>query len=268
MGRRFTFYFLLFTLYSLLFTIFAGCSKPTYPKDKLSEAAQKILKKEYDLNGSVKLVGSTLYLEVNLPELVSTEKDLPKKIFKKLEGAILTIVRISLSSDANIATLVTIARADDYDFCVRIIQRLEDIKHFLYLKISKADYEDRLILEILSYSKLDYRDITLKEFVARLIVSQYNMLLKTNPFLSGLLNNVSLEFSNLTDDFLVITANSLRTDISTAIKKFFEGILTKSYIGTLKKYSVLNFPKSIKIVDKNRVSVSVIPVDKDSGKGK
>ncbi|MFH0948480.1 MAG: hypothetical protein V1833_05735 [Elusimicrobiota bacterium] len=237
---------------------FTGCSKPTYPKDKLSESTQKILKKEYNLDGKIKLVGATLYLEVDLPELISTEKDLPGKILKKLNGAILTIVRISLSSDAKIDTLITVAKVKDYDFCVRIIQRLDDIKGLLYLKISKSDYEDRSILEMLPYSGLNYTDLTLKEFAARLLVSQYNMLLKTNPFVSALLNNVSLEFSNFTEDSIVLVTGSSQINLTASIKKFFEKILIKSYLDILKKYDIFNFPESIKIMDKNYTSVLVI----------
>jgi len=248
------FFILLFSIhYSLITVFFTGCSKPTYPKNKLEISAKKILKKEYNLDCSLKLVGKTLYMEVKLSDMLSTEKNLPEKVIKKLHGAILTIVRISLSSDAKIDTLVTVAKVENYDFCVRIIQRLDDIKHFLYLKISKSDYEERLILEMLPYSKLDHKELTLKEFVARLIVSQHNMLLKTNPFLSGLLNNVSLEFNNLTDNSLTVIANSLQPNLSTPVKEFFEKILIKSYLDVLKKYSVFNFPESIKIVDRNRV---------------
>ncbi|MFH1540931.1 MAG: hypothetical protein ABID79_03655 [Elusimicrobiota bacterium] len=247
---------ILYFTFCILF--FTGCSKPTYPKDKLSEATQKILKKEYNLDSSVKLVGSTLYLEINLPELISIEKNLPKKIFKKIEDALLTIVRISLSSDAKISTLVTVAKTQDYDFCVRIIQRLEDIKALLYLKISRSDYEERLILEILPYSKLNYRDLTLDEFAARLIVSQYNILLKINPFLSGLLDNALLEFNNLANGSLIIMVNSSQINISITVKKFFEKILVKSYLSVLKKYDILDFPKSIKIIDKNKIEIMII----------
>ncbi len=254
--------FLLFTFYSLLFTNLVGCSKPTYPKEKLSESTKKILKKEYGLDGSVKLIGKTLYLEIELAELVSIEKDLPKKVMKKIQGAVLTIVRISLSSDAKIDFLVTIAKAKNYDFCIRIIQRLEDIKSYLYLKISRSDYEDRLTVEMLPYSKLKYTDFTLKEFVARLIISQYNMLLKSNPFVSALLNNVSLEFSNLTEDFLIIVANN---NISDSIKSLFETIVSKSYTDIIKKYKFFNFPASIQIIDKDKNNIMTIkPVASDS----
>ena len=246
---------LLLTAYFLLLTCFFGCSKPSYPKEKLSESAQKILKKEYNLDGKVKLVGKTLYLEIELPELISTEKELPKKVFKKIQGAVLTIVRISLSSDAKIDFLVTIAKAKYYDFCVRIIQRLDDIKSYLYLRISRSDYEDRLILEMLPYSSVEYIDFTLEEFVARLIVSQYNMLLKSNPFVSAILNNVSLEFNTITDNALVIVADNY---LNASIKELFESIISKSYFDVIKKYNLLNFPDSIEIVDKNNTKILTI----------
>jgi len=234
-----------------IFFFFPSCSKPSYPKEKLQEAAKKILKKEYNLDGSLKLVGRTLYLEIELPELFSTQKDIPKKVFKKLQGAVLTIVRISLSSDAKIDTLVTIAKVKDYDFCVRIIQRLQDIKDFIYLKISKADYEDRLVFEMLPKSKINYNDLSIKEFVARLIVSQYNMLLKINPFLGAVLNNMSMEFQSMTNNSLIIIADSFQPSITDNVKELIQEILVKSYSDVLKKYNVFDFPQSIKIINRN-----------------
>lgn len=247
-----------FTFYYLLFSVLTGCSKPTYPKDKLSESVQKILKKEYNLDGSVKLVGCTLYLEVELPELLSTEKELLKKVIKKIQGAVLTVVRVSLSTDAKIDTVVTIAKVENYDFCIRIIQRVEDIKHFLYLKISKSDYEERLILETLPCSRLVYKDLTLEEFVARLIVSHYNMMLRTNPFLSSFLNNVLLELDSLTDDYLVLIAPLAQMSLSPHVRGLCQRILLKSYFNILKKYDVLNFPKLIKVVNKNKTEILII----------
>ena len=77
-------FILLFSIhYSLITVFFTGCSKPTYPKNKLEISAKKILKKEYNLDCSLKLVGKTLYMEVKLSDMLSTEKNLPEKVIKK-----------------------------------------------------------------------------------------------------------------------------------------------------------------------------------------
>lgn len=242
-------------LFYVIVVCLSSCSKPSYPKEKLSDSTKKVLKKEYNLDGSVKLIGKTLYLEIELSELTSAEKDLYKEILKKIQGAVLTTVRISLSSDAKIDFLVTIAKVKHYDFCIRIIQRLEDIKNYLYLKISKSDYEDRIIFEMFPYSKIKYIDFTLEEFVARLIISQYNMLLKSNPFISALLNNVSLEFYKITGNFLIIVANN---NISNSIKELFEKIILKSYQKITTKYKMVKLPNLIEIVDENKNNVLTI----------
>jgi len=244
------FYFKIFFLFLIFLTVLnTGCKKVSYPKDKIEESTVKILKKEYKLDGRAKLVGNTLYLDIELPELFSVEEteNLPKKVLKKLQGAVLTVVRISLSSDAKIDFVVTIAYAKDYDFCVRIIERIKDIKDFLYMRISRSNYEQRLILEMLPYSKITYDNITLKEFAARLMVSRYNMTLKSNPFVAALLNNTMLEFRFISGDMLVLMANNYV--VGTGINDLFKSLIEKYYKEVIEKYSLITFPPVIRVED-------------------
>ena len=44
--------------------------------------------------------------------------------------------------------MVLVVSEPTFKLHLRIIEKLDDIKAFLYQKISKADYEDRLVLEI------------------------------------------------------------------------------------------------------------------------
>ena len=72
-----------------------GC-KATYNKSTIAESVQKLIKKEYNLDGRAKLEGETLYLEVNLEGLVSTEQKILADMLKKVQGAALVITRVSL----------------------------------------------------------------------------------------------------------------------------------------------------------------------------
>ncbi|MFN3550980.1 MAG: hypothetical protein ACK4WJ_04150, partial [Endomicrobiia bacterium] len=120
--------FIIITIFFVLFLF--SCKKPSYPKDQLEQAAKKILKKERNLDCNLKLIEETIYLEIEIPkeELISEEKTYLTKALKKIEAASLTVVRLSLSTDAKINFLVSIAKVKDFDFCIRIIQRLQDIK--------------------------------------------------------------------------------------------------------------------------------------------
>lgn len=243
--------------FTMLFTLYS-CKKVSYPKDKIEESAIKILKKDYKLDGKAKYVENTLYLEIELPELFSPEvENLTKKALEKLQGAVMTVVRISLSSDAEIDFVVTIAKIKDYNFCVQIIERIRDVKDFLYLKISRSNYEKRLIMELVPYDSITYKNITLKEFVARLIVSRYNMILKTNPFLAALLNNTTLEFKLISGDLMVLVASNY---VSNGVADLFRSILEKYYIEVVENYKLITFPPVLKIEDiKNNEIMTFIP---------
>ncbi len=78
---------------------------------------------------------------------------------------------------------------------IRIIETLQDIKDYLYQRISRGDYEGRLVMEIdigqdgaiiISSNK----EMTMEEFVGRLVISQYNMVLKEQPFLKHSLKQI------------------------------------------------------------------------------
>lgn len=257
----------------VLFLIFAfqinfiSCTKPSYPKEKLEESAQKLLKKEYKLDSKVKLVGATLFLEVELSELFLTTEveNLTKKVIKKLEGAILAAVRVSLSTDAKVNFVVVIAKAKEYDFCLRIIEQIQDIKDYLYMRISRGDYEKRMVLEFMPYSKVKYENLTLDEFVSRLIVARYNMTLKTNPFLGALFNNVSIELKEMTKDTLILKTNGVIPEETTTL---LEELLYKFYIDTSKKYNLKNRYEKLVITNNSGKKIFSLNFTKFAGKNK
>jgi hypothetical protein len=134
-------------LLSLCFLGLTAC-KPSYPRDSVPQAVQKIIKKEYNLDGKATLSGETLYLEVRLNGLLTTDPKRLGGLMKKVQGAVIAVTRVSLSSDARIKYMVVSTRDSSWRLGLRIIQRVEDVKGYLYQRISRSDYEDRLILEI------------------------------------------------------------------------------------------------------------------------
>jgi len=370
------FYFIaVFTLMGIL--AFSGC-KASYPKSSVTESIQDLIKKEYDINGRAKLTGDTLYLDVSLEGLVSPEQKVVTDILKKIQGASLVITRVSLSSDAKIKFMILVASEPTFNLHLRIIQKLDDVKAFLYQKISKADYEDRLVLEIeknddvdgilnngpfpyrtdeidvesarqellnddkvsvlliqktcrtkeavgsLDESQLvaafnevldmpdlyklvdqdalqfdpnrsallkkiierlngppepadvrtvnrailfkiyphtlakthtnateENREIGMKEFVGRLIVSQVNMITRSNPFLAVTLGNVQLRYIDFTEDELTIGVSN---GISKTVTPFFEVMISSQSLKISKKYAGWG-PKKIRLMGNDNQSI-------------
>jgi hypothetical protein len=242
---------------------FAGCS-PSYPKGKITESVSSVIKKEYNLDGKAKLVGETLFLDVNLSGLITTEPKILTSILKKIQGAVLAITRVSLSSDARIKFMVVTATDPSWKINVRIIQRLEDVKGYLYQRISRSDYEDSLILEINQKSDENssapntfeqIQEMDTREFLGRLIVSNINMLGRSNPFLSIVLGNSQLKFTGITDNELVISIDSI---ISPQVTPLFEEILVQKTGKLLRRFNGYQL-KKIKVMDPSKTLLIEVP---------
>lgn len=232
---------------------FSGCG-PSYPKDSVTVSIEKLLKKEFKLIGHAKIIGETVYLEVILTGLVSTEQKVLTEILKKVQGAALIITRVSLSSDAKISNMVLVVSEPRFGLNLRIIQRLDDIKGFLYQKISKQDYEERLVLEIepagekpytLESEMLKNGDIGAREFTGRLIVSQINMLSRSNPFLAVVLGNTQLKYIDFRGDELVVGVSNT---VAKTMMPFFEDII-RSQAQKIAKKNLVAGPLRIKLMD-------------------
>lgn len=241
--------------------VLAGCA-PSYPKDSVPVSIEKLLKKEYKLEGHAKIVGETVYLKVDLAGLISPEQKVLTDILKQVQGAALVITRVSLSSDAKIKNMVLVVSEPKFDLNLRIIQRLDDIKGFLYQRISKQDYEERLILEIEPGENKLYtlegeaavsRDIDANEFTGRLIVSQINMLSRSNPFLAVVLGNTQLRYIDFKDDELIV---GISNSIAKPIMPFFGDIVNSQTLKILKKRIGLA-PKRIRVIDGNNQSTVI-----------
>ena len=193
----------------LLAFVFAGC-KPSYPKKDLIGSVRDLFRKELGVEVDTQLSGRTIYVAFEIEKLVTKNLELPKDATDKLESAMLSISRIALSTDADIK--YTVIEANDFALGIRIelVRKMQDLKDLFYWKISKPDFDERLILEVVKISddygrsavssapsrgaadvfageKSLWHDLSLPEFMGRLVASRINMGVRTNPFLSILL---------------------------------------------------------------------------------
>lgn len=209
--------------------LLAGCA-PSYPKAKVTDAVERLILKEYGLAGKARLVGTTLYLEVVMPGLTTTESKQLSKVLEKVQGAALAVTRVSLSSDAKIEYLVLQVRDPMRRIALNIIQRLDDVKGALYQRYSRADQDERIIIEFEgrdesaqegpseAEASVD-RELTLREFVGRLVVAQINMLSRSNPFLGIIIGEYRLKFESFVDDEIVARISKVPAEDHLALFK-------------------------------------------------
>jgi hypothetical protein len=145
-----------------------------------------------NVEAQARLAGKTLYVSFEIQNMVTASFDLPKEVTDNLESAMLSISRIALSTDAKID--FTVIEAEDLSWGVEtiLIRRMQDLKDLFYWRISKSDFDERLILETRKIpagekpAGKDWRDISLPEFMSRLVASRISLGTKANPILNVL----------------------------------------------------------------------------------
>lgn len=196
----------------LPFFLFSACGQ-TYPKGNLVESVQKLFRKELGVEVRTQLAGKTLYVSFQIKNLMTKNFELPREVTDKLQDAMVSISRIALSTDAEIHFTVVEARDVSWGIQINLIRRTQDLKDLYYWRISKTDFDERLVLETKkvpadSTSSADrvspsrvadrsadkpasseekWHDLTLPEFMGRWVASRISMGTLSNPFLNVLL---------------------------------------------------------------------------------
>lgn len=132
----------------LLFVAIFVCScAPTYPKENLIEGIKDLVLKETGRKCEVYKFDSTIYLDMEMDELISTKNEVVNEAIKALQNAVFAITRVSLSSDAEIKIMVISAFDPNYQVLLRMYQNIDDVKSYFYQRISRGDYEQRQLIE-------------------------------------------------------------------------------------------------------------------------
>jgi hypothetical protein len=190
----------------------------TYKKENLTQDLEKLVKREAGQESKAYIVGKTLYLDIQVNGLnpLVAEREAFAKAFNKLKIAGGDIARVVLSSDSDIKFMVVNASDPTYTILIRLVQNIDDTKNHFYMRISKSDYESRVLMEIFEYSIADIirdkHDISQDEFIGRLIVSKLNALqivgnvqyvaVRNKILFLILLENVNVKNISLIENFL------------------------------------------------------------------
>lgn len=111
---------------------------------------------------------------------------------ERLYDTLLTVTRVTLSSNAEVDFLVVRSEDADTGSVITILRYVPDIKWYFYMRISRADFEGRGVMEIDRAPKAkegetrekDFHDIPKTEFMARLAASKLQQKITYNPLVS------------------------------------------------------------------------------------
>jgi len=246
-----------------LFSIFilSSCNV-SFPKETLEQDAVKLIKEETQKDVSVHKIGSTLYLDACFDDLVTDDSEKISEVYSVLQKIVSTIIRIPLSSDADIKFVVVSAFDSQYQTLLRLFENIDDIKKYSHQYISREDFSERQIMELEGPDRAkeiveNKYDVTEEEFVARLIVSQLNNMARINPFLAKLIQVLELRFLSVEKNvFYFVTPKNIDND---QLKILLEKLLEKEVVKNIQKYKLFSVKSAI-LKDRENNIILNIPV--------
>lgn len=140
---------LLFSLIISISLASISCA-PTYPREKLAEGVKELCKKEYGVDVEVGIEGETLGVRIPLEGLFDTESlQIAPEAFKKIDGVMLSVSRVALSSDRsiNFYTVITYDKAVPGAEVV-ITRYVGDLRRYVYGDISRGEFSKRMVFDV------------------------------------------------------------------------------------------------------------------------
>lgn len=245
-----------------LILCFSFCScGPSFPKETLVQDIEKLVEKESGILPKVEIIKDTLYLDLEMENIVSLDSDTVSKAIGSLQSAVFAITRIALSSDADIKIIVVTAYDPNFQVALRMFQNIDDVKSYFYQRISRGDYEQRQLIEMENPETAraaveDKHYITIEEFVARLVISQLNMIGKTNPFIANILTALNLKYFYIDSGAVYLHSSGDEEILSS---RYIKQIITAEFKKNIEKYKTEAI-KSVVILDKENNTVLNIDI--------
>ena len=219
----------------------SACGPVTFPADRLPEAVRELCLKEQKVQVDARLLGKTLFLSCDLDGLIGLDLDFRKEALETLEGVMLSGTRASLSTDAPVDFLYMRVRDPRLGSTITLLRYIPDIKGLIYMRYSRADFEDRLVLETDGEDPAGGaletpHDITLSEFIARLISSRLHRQWTGNPLVSVFLR-INQVRGRVENGVLVLQLDRAEKDpLTPATTDILEAAVADVVPNTVKKY--------------------------------
>jgi len=135
----------------VLFTLAAVTScAPTYTRETMVDGVIGMCKKEYGVDVEVKVEGKTLGVRIPLEGLFDKETLQPTpEAFKKVDGVMLSVSRVVLSSDKSIDFHTVITYDKGVPGVELVITRYaKDLRRFVYGDISRGEFTKRMFYDL------------------------------------------------------------------------------------------------------------------------
>lgn len=244
---------------SLLSIFVLSSCNVSFPDETLEQDAVKLIKEETQQDTSVYRFGSTLYLDVCFDDLATNDRKKINEIYNVLQKIVSNIVRIPLSSDANIDFVIVSAFDADYKTLLRLFENVDDIKKYSHQYISREDFSERQIMEFEGPDRAreiveNKYDITIEEYVARLVVSQLNNFARTNPFLSTFLQILDLRFSHVDEKNFYFSSKKIENKKTIEILK---NMLKAETVKNIQKYKLFSIKSAILLDEEKNVIMNI-----------
>jgi len=149
----------------------AGCA-PTYPKEIVDEAIVQLCREEYSVDVKVKVLGKTIGVYIPLEGLFDQTLNISQEAADKINNVILSVSRVTLSTDAPIDFYIVIAQDPMLpEIEVVVVRYVADIKMLHYSQISRGEFAKRMIIEV-KLTPQAQRERVLRDIFGRLNIEQ------------------------------------------------------------------------------------------------
>ena len=161
----------------LLLVTLSGCG-PTYPKEKIPEAIVDLCNKEYKVIVDTKVSGSTVVVYLPIEDLFDSVLNLSSAASKKINDVILSVSRVTLSTDAKFDFYVVIAQDPKTpEVEIVYIRYVDDVKRFFLGAISRDEYIRRALIVLRTPPQAE-RERILKDLFSKLKIENSDEIIK------------------------------------------------------------------------------------------
>lgn len=226
----------------------------SYAKPRLEESVKELCRKEYNLEVESRLVGKTLYVSCVLDGLVGHDLGLQTETLDKLEGAMLSTTRVALSTDADLNFLMLKARDSRLGVTVSLLRYLPDIKSLIFMRISRSDFEERLVMETDATPKPDdpsfWQDIPMTQFLSRLVASRLQRQFSSNPLVSAFLRIRQVKGA-FKENVLTLRLDDFddEPNPNVLIQQIVRSAVEKTVVDVIHKYGSADIVKRVVVLD-------------------
>ncbi len=124
----------------------SGC-KPTYKTGAAHQAIMEICEKEYNVRVSVQTNDKTIGVFIPSINVLKSDLSFSDHVLEKIEHVMLTVTRVSLSSETKYDFFVVSTRDVRTGVEISFVRYIKDIRRLIMDDISRTDFFQRMIID-------------------------------------------------------------------------------------------------------------------------